>query len=313
MAKTTKSKKRAQRTKSKRMKQVVPRGLSNYQQLVADPCAGPLCSPYGGERGIVQRFNADFSVNVTAGFTAGFFMYSPAANTYFYNGNASSNVAIAPATGVGPAGTFIGTSTSKFRPIASCVEVIPSAVSYNNITGEIGAIVTATNQVSTAGTYTVDNVFTLTTARSVLAKRNYNVVWFPGGLDHTYQPTAVNGSATLSDQSDNNSVLVAWRGYPAGTSLTIRVTVVLEWTPLIGIGTGASATPAPGIDHHKQVAELHNAHPSFWNNFLSEVGRDISVAGRYLVRKGIATGAAFLNNAAARYVGGLAGAAMMAM
>jgi len=239
-------------------------------------------------------------------------MYSPAANTYFTNGNASASVAIAPATFVGPAGTFIGNSTAKFRPVAACVEIIPSAVSYNSITGEIGATITATNQVSTTGTYTVDNVFALTSARSVLAKRNYTVNWFPGGLDHTYQPTLSNGSAALSDQSDNNAVLIAWRGYPAGISLTIRVTVVLEWTPIIGIGTGASATPAQAIDHNKQLAELHSAHPSFWHNFLSGVGHDVATAGRYLVRKGIATGAAFLNNAAARYVGGFAGAALLA-
>jgi len=309
----TKNKKSTKPAKKVKRRVRTQRGLTPYQGLLVDPCAGTLESPYSGERGVIQRFTADFTINNSAGLTSGYFMYSPAANTYFYNANASSTVAIAPITGVGVAGTFLGTSANKFRPISACLEVIPSAVSYNSMTGEIGAAVCATNQITTAGTYRVDDVFTLCQARSVLAKKNYSVNWFPGGLDHTYAVGVNNGSATLSDQADQNAVLIAYRGYPAGIALVIRITVVLEWTPVIGIGTAASSAPAAGVDFAKQVGGLHSMKPDWWHNFAASAMHGMGVLANYAARGAVRAGTNLLTQAVPRYLGGLAGPALLTL
>jgi len=268
---------------------VVSSGLTDPQKILVDPCAGPLDSFYPGEVGMIQRFGLDVTINTTAGFTAGYISFMPAANTYFVYGNANSSTAGVATLVNGPGASFLSTAAAKFRPVAACIEIIPSAVSATTVTGELGSAVVSVNTIN-ASSQSVDGVFQLTQARSVLAKRSYEAKWYPGTLDSTYAP-ASGGTATLADQADQNAILVAYRGYPAGTALSIRMTTVLEWTPLVNTGTTVSSQPRAGTNVMAHAADLHSNHSSWWNNFADGVKSDFASAARYVSRAGLYKGA----------------------
>jgi hypothetical protein len=254
---------------------------------------------------VAQRFVADFTVNGTAGFTSGYMLFTPGANNTLIAGNASSAVAVAPSVNAAVAASFLGTSASKMRAVAACTTVVPSAVSMTNITGEIGIAIVSANTIVTTGTYSADILFQLTQKRACLNKEVYEIKWFPGGLDETYAPLAPTALATLSDPADNNSILLVWRGYPAGVQLSIRLTSVLEWTPGYNIGTAVSSIPRDGVDVFKQANALHKANPNWWHKLGAELAHDVSSAARYLGRAGLAKGV--------QYLSGTVGPALLAL
>lgn len=299
---------------------------SQYAQLLADPCSGPVHSPYGGEAGIVNRLVQDFTINTIAGHTAGVIDFTPSTNLVLTAALASSTATLTLTPNVGPGGTFINTNARKFRPVAACVTVLPSAASYNNLTGEIAVGVIGSDQLTTAvNAYTVDGIFTLLSKRAVFAKTQYDVKWFPGDLDHTYATVAAGGSATDPSGADHNDICVAYRGFPAGVPLSVRVTLIIEWTPQVAIGLPTSALSRLPVADHKAVPAIMSAkQPDWWHSLGNEVGKlggmvgqDLAMAGRYLGRnviaKGVAAAENWLGTQATRYVSGMAGAALLTM
>lgn len=279
-------KKKSQRNR----RTVVSMGLTKYQSLLNDPCNATVEGFYGGDTGITQRFVGDYTFNTTAGFTAGYVVFTPAANVLLYAGNASPAVAITPA-GItnGPAATWLGAAAIKIRPLAACLEMIPSAVSLTNMTGETACAILNASNITTLSSLSTDAVFQLCNDKDVLEKRDYEVKWFPGALDHTYAPVwtsgAVAGTASLSDQADNNSVVIAWKGYPAGAALSFRATNVLEWCPQAGTGLAAQSAPRVPHDTQREAAVLHKKKPSWWNNFKKKHGHQMQQIGeKVLIR-----------------------------
>jgi hypothetical protein len=269
--------------------------VTAYAHLLKDPCNAPLSTPYPGEAGFVQRFVLDTTVNTTAGDTAGYFVFSPSANQTFILGRATSGTAGTPGIFPGPGATYLNANAGKMRPISACITVIPSAVSYNNLTGELGVFNTSSDTITTGTSLTVDQVLQLTGARTVLAKRSYDARWMPGSLDHTYNASSPIGGFTISDSSDANMVGIAYRGYPAGTALTIRVTLVCEWTPDPGLGITTTAARNPNVlAHDKVVAAMSHQDASWWHDLMRDAGQglryvaqDIGKAARYGIQRGL--------------------------
>jgi hypothetical protein len=289
---------------------VVSSGLTPIQRLLANPCDATPISYYGGESGIVQRFVQDFSANTTAGYTCGFVVFIPASNSYLTGGNALPTAAISPLFFVGPATTFLGASANKTRPLAACITAIPSAVSVTNMTGEVGVAVISSSLISTLSTYSVDGIFQIANQRSVLSKREYDVKWFPGQLDSSYA-TVLNtggsaGTAPLSDPSDNNAILLAWRGYPAATSLSIRLTNVVEWTPVTNIGMAVTSTPTMPHNVQAHAAVMSAKKPSWWHTLGEGFKDDAQMVARYAGRKAMSYGLRVAENRAIQYLEGVA-------
>lgn len=278
-------------------------GMTRCQQMLADPCNAPPRSYYGGEQGIVQRFVQDITLNTTVGFTSGYLVFAPGANVYVYGGNAASSTAVAPGAFVGPANTWLATAASKLRAVAGCVTTIPSAVSVTNMTGEIAMGIVAYNQLSTTGSYSTDSVFQLTNHRSVLAKKEYETKWYPGMLDSSYggvyDAGGFLGTANLVDPADNNAILIAWRGYPAGAALSFRLTNIVEWTPRAGLGISVTSAPAIPQNVQVQAAIMHEKKPSWWHTAFEGIDHALAKAGNKLAHIGIERGMEYALEAAA--------------
>jgi len=297
-------KKQSQKPKVKRKAPRAPRsiGMTAYQRLLHNPCQAEVLSPYGGEKGFVQRFVQDLTVNAVAGQTAGYITYSPSNNSYVIVNVNTSGTAAAPGVFAGPGATYLGANAAKVRGIAACITIIPAATSYNTLTGEIGCFATSSNTLSGIGgaTYAPDGVLQLCNTRTVLAKREYEVKWFPGSLDHTYaSASGTSGTFVTSEDADVNMIGFVWRGYPSGTPLNVRITTVVEWTPKQALGIAGTSTPGYGINHADQAAALHQAHPGWWNSLAHNMIEDASAVARNVGRRGMA----MLGSAAERAMG----------
>lgn len=253
-----------------------PNSVGMYASLLRDPCNGPIGSYYGGETGIVQRFTQDVTLNTTAGHTCGFIAYTPASNT-FVNGSApATTTAITPTASGAPGVNFLATNASKSRALAACVTAMASAVSMTNMTGEIAVAIVASNNIEPSTPVTTDSVFQLCNQRSILAKRSYDVKWYPQLMDSTYNPTVASGAATLSDPADHNTILVAWRGYPAGVGLSFRLTSVAEWTPKPTIGVSVTSAPREAVNHQAINHALYTQNPHWWHNIFGDVAQHVA-------------------------------------
>lgn len=278
-------------------------GLSACQQMLADPCNAPPRSFYGGEQGIVQRFVQDITLNAVPGYTSGYLVFSPGANVYVYGGSAGSHTAVAPFAFVGPANSWLAVAASKMRAVGGCITTLPSAVSMTNMTGEIAMGIVTYNQLSTTGSYSTDSVFQLTNHRAVLAKRQYETKWYPGMLDSSYAGVYDSGgflgTANLVDPADNNAILVAWRGYPAGAAISFRLTNIVEWTPRSGLGLSVSSAPTIPHNVQAQAAILHEKKPSWWHTAFEGIDHALARAGNKLAHIGIERGMEYALEAAA--------------
>lgn len=275
--------------------QRVSRGLATaeerYLALISDPCNGPLGAAYGGETGIVQRFVTDVTLNTGAGQTCGVISYIPAGNVFVNGGSTAPNLNFAPTSSGGPGIGFYSTQANKTRPIAACITAMPSAVSAVNMTGEIACAIASANAVDAGVTTSTDAIFALCNQRAVLAKRSYDVKWYPTLMDSTYAPLQGSGAATLSDLADHNAIIIAWRGYPANVALSFRLTVVVEWTPKLASGVSLNSAPQMPVQHQKLNAMLFNHNNKWWHNLFSGVSDHIageaSKGVKYLASLGV--------------------------
>lgn len=260
-----KSKKKNAPKRRVRTKVRVSRGLDPYQSLLANPCAASIISPYGGERGVTERFVADVSSG-GATFTSGVLFFSPCYNAFGGFTAALSNTSTLAATGPAVAANFFNSNVAKARPIAACMELIPSSLSITNITGELAMGVFDATTLAGGVSYTVDNIFALMNDREVIQKRDYELKWYPGSADYLYNQKTTGGALIAAEPSSQNIVAIAWRGLPAGTLLSFRLTAVYEWTPVSGLGLAVTSAPGRSQDWQNKSADLHSAHPDWWKS-----------------------------------------------
>lgn len=217
------------------------------EMVLRDPCTGPIVHIHPGEAGSILRLAQDITVNTVAGQTAGYVVFWPGANLYVSGGNASSSVAFTPLSFPGPGATMLSTTARKARANAGCIQVLPSGISMTNMTGEIATGVLSADTITTTSSFSVDQVFQLLTRRETLAKIQFEQIWKPGITDQTYATAASanDGTFSVSNPEDANVIVIAFRGYPAGVGLSMRLTSVLEYTPRAGLGiAGSQATTA---------------------------------------------------------------------
>lgn len=272
--------------------------MTPVQQLLLDPCDGPLVSPYGGKRGYLTRFVQDFSLNTaTVDRTAGSFAWFPGQLFYNTTQTGISSTPVAPSSTLGPGNAFCGTNASNVRCVAACVEVIASAMSFSNITGELG--VAQINWADTSATVAVsaDQLFQLCTSRAVITKDAMEIKWVPGQSDELYS-AVVPGTSAAPPNQGVSGILVAYRGCPPGIALTFRVTAVLEWTARSNTGIPASNGAVAPSSMQEHVTALTAAKPDWWHNLtnslahtgqalLSNVAHDASLVGRKVAQMGM--------------------------
>lgn len=271
---------------------------TEYAKLLVDPCNGPINKNiYPGPQGLVQRFVSDVTVNNSAGLTSGVFAYFPKLNGFLSFSTTTSGTTFTPSWTVSSAASpghgFLSGVAAKSRPHAACITAIPASLSVTNIAGEWAyGIVTSSELLSLGASTTVDSVFQILNTRSIVQRATLEVKWSPGLRDNQF---ATYGTISDTDVSDDNCVVLCYRGLPAATPIGIRVTGVLEWMPRTGQGLVSDGTnSAVGINHTAVAASLHQHKPNWFHSILDNFATDASMAVRQVSRAGMYQGAKYL-------------------
>lgn len=246
--------------------------------LLNDPCGAPLPPPFlAGENGMISRFVLDGTI-VGAGNSAAYLAFHPNTGWTVSNSAATAGTALAAADFSinvfnSPGFNFLATNASKVRGLAACVSVLPSALSITNITGDISVSSISPDALRSliSVAHTVDQVAAYTNARTAIERRAYETKFKPGSFDgkySTYQNTG-NITGTGTDLSDTNAILIAVRGVPVGSVLSIRFTWIVEWVPKFNLGLTPSVSNTPVVVDHMAVGAALDKHKSNWWNNLS--------------------------------------------
>jgi len=247
----------------------------------------PRTGIYDGELGNFNRFTSSLELNATAGQTCGFMALFPGTGNGLWQSGPSASTAMTFAfsnSGI-PGSAFLNTNAAKVRGIACKIELIPAGASITNITGDCAAGVT-TGSSFISGTTAVNHLFDMAKASHPLQRQVVTSNWYPGSFDHTY-----NVYNTAPSGDDYNCVYIAYRGWPAGVPLIVRMTYVVEWTVKPNLGLPVSHAVSSPVGHPHVLAALHHRDPHWHHSLLDEVkgfGRgllkDVGEVGRYVAR-----------------------------
>lgn len=244
MVKGKMPKKVVNKKKNKSRQMVVPRGFNldaaatQYAQLLADPCHGPLVTgPFGdGAGGLISRFELDLVVNSNPADIGAAFCYSPSQNRGYITSAvlASDGTAFGwvPSAGTSPGWQFLLDNAIQYRVLSACLQIsYPGSelsragiVSLGQLSGGVTTQLTLTTSQLRASSQYVERT-PEGMSEVVLRPNSYDQLWS--------QPN------TFEDDVEKGSVLVmSATGLPAGVGIRVRVVTVVEWKPKTAAGAG---------------------------------------------------------------------------
>lgn len=251
----------------------VPSVVKYYQQL-ADPCGCSLVGHLPGEIGQIARYTVDYTATTGATGTAYIGAFWPALNGGAQGIQTSSSTLfnITESVGVASSPGYNALAwAAKIRPLAACIQVTVPALSALNIVGEIALDCMSADSIFTgSANVSIDGIFSASAHRGLLNRGVYEVKWAPGYNDGDYETKMV--SAGIS-KSGSNVLVVAMRGIPNNTAITVKITTVIEATGFPGNGVVSSAenVRAGSRDTSLNAAAIAHHNKSVMNS-LAQLG-----------------------------------------
>jgi hypothetical protein len=238
-----------------------------YAQMLVDPCYSSVANGfYPGEKGLVQRVARNYVIQLSPANTAAQFAYYPGANMNMRNQapDATTNFTTGFTKAESPGITYFDTNGSKFRSLGSCVEVWSNAPALS-LTGTSFFGVVPASSVQTGFAANAEVTAQLLPDSTRLTTDKISVKWVPGAHDVFWHSTGGGTGDLPVDSDDRNCINMVFTGLPPGSSLTFRVTNIIEWTPNRSVGiTQNSANTGAGVNPFAITAALHQHNPK-WN------------------------------------------------
>lgn len=272
-------------------------------RALSDPCNAPLepgCYP--GQVGFVSRFAQTYTISLGASDTAFVLAITPSAAISSLVLAATPSTVIAPTflnTFV-PGGSYLTTNAKASRCLGGCIEFFTN----QNALNALGTYQYGVGPHSTVANGAI-SVGAIGSAMQFMNKINadaYEVKWRPGALDEQYSRVNTNVSDDMWD--DVNSMILCGTGLPVSTTVTVKVTLIVEWLPVNNIGLAMPAACNPSNVKPSAVVAAMDAHSPGW--WAGKVGH----AANFVWNNGGRQLASFASNAVA---GGLARVAMKAV
>lgn len=275
-------------------------------RALSDPCNAPLePGVYPGQTGFITRFAQSYTISLSAAQTA--FMVAVAPGPGISFGGAATDLATATAFAAFntyvPGSSFSTTNAKSQRCLGACFEFFTNATPLNaQGTFYYGVVPYSVPSAYTVATALNSIVPTLQHMSKVNADA-YELKFRPGILDSAY--STPNTPLTSAEVDDKNALVLVGGGFPASSTITIKVTLVMEWLPNIGLSLSTPVGIAPPSVHtvDSVLHTLDSAAPSWW------AGR-VGDAARFVWKHGGEQLASFASNlgtrAAAKYMLGAA-------
>lgn len=247
-----------------------PRALALAKSL-SDPCNAPLepgCYP--GQIGFVQRLSNTFTITLGASDTAFVLGVTPS------HGISTQSTAVAATTTLAPTflntffpgGPFLVANARCMRALGGCIEFFTNAP----VTSAQGTFLYGVGPHSLLANGAV-SIGAVGAALQYMNKANtqaYEVKFRPGAFDQQYHRTNVNVSDDVWD--DVNSMIVCGTGFPVNSSITVKVTVIVEYLPLSNLGLAMPAAANPSnVNPTAVVAALDASNPNWWAGQVGNV------------------------------------------
>lgn len=235
-----------------------------YAALLADPCNAPygMGSIFPGSKGIVQRFDAQYTIATTAAATSGYFMFIPSCGSIATADLATGSTASTIAYGAPfvPGYNYLNTNAGNVRGISACIEVMTLATQAN-VVGVISSGSVPVQAITQGSSVTVDGLAQIAQMTSRVPADKLSVRWVPAAGDQWYSLQGVT-----TDAAACNACFVAFTGVTPTTGLRIKVTWVVEWTPKVNLGlTHDPTTVAPNnVGSLDRVLGALKNHDSNW-------------------------------------------------
>jgi len=263
------------------------RDIEAIARHISDPCNSDLSiSGLPGQRGIISRFVSEINTTFGGGGSSFnndlFFSYFPSNTTYALS-NQTAITTFTPTLGQvsGPGSSFFNaenTPGNTFRPLGACVEVM-NFTNIMNRGGTWGVLHTPANVIDGNPT-TTSRLFAASNERGLFGSESEPLMftWRPGYMDDTYSTWA--GVGENVDFTDRNCLTLVMSGPEEVQSVRIRITLVCEWLPNIGLTTNGLVTPTAGGSTHnlrssQVVSALDKAKPGWFGPMMKEYGMPI--------------------------------------
>lgn len=242
---------------------------SQHWNMVRDPCHANLGeSAYPGRAGLTNRFKS-VTTYTTGTDTSILMSYNPASLAGAVNSAANSSTVVNPAYTVHmPGQLHLLANADSWRPIGCCLDIEYIGTELNRSGAIYGGVLPASNLPAGFNT-TVDLVKTLLTGESRTPDHSLQLNWFPGTGDMDYSKST---DPTFADT--HNNLTVCAEGLPAGLSLKVTVTVIVEWLPNVALGM-TMPPPTAGTNPPAFYEHLHEkaAQSGAFNAFVTGAGQ----------------------------------------
>lgn len=251
---------RKQRRSPRRQMTTIPRqvfgtaALHNHWSMIRDPCFATLAeSAYRGRSGIVSRFTqvTTISTGLNTGLVAAFNPAACAGTLVQFTDPTIATAAIAYSY-VLPGQAFLVANAESSRVIGFCLDIDYIGTELNRA-GMIYGGVCLGDTVPAGVGLIPDNLKQLLPNQTRTPDRQISQLWFPGVANEDYGNVGVTSTAFTGQH--NVTCLVA-EGLPAGVQLRLRLTTVVEWLPLLGVGV-AMPSPVSGTNPVGAYEKLH--------------------------------------------------------
>jgi len=256
-----------------------------YMKTLLDPCAAPLAhGPYPGSRGYISRFSQYFTMNLGAGNTTGYVAFQPGTGTSSavnYT-NPSAAFTFSAGTSYVPGDGFLLSNANGVRCLGACVQLWSDAAPLN-IQGNVFLGTIPWSELT--GATSVQSFLNLANFQGKLTADVFEQKWYPGALDDRFQDYGTPPTAT--DGSSQNMIFVPVSGVPAASTLSLRVTWIVEWVPNASSGLNQAGTnTATGLVQPSTVVKkLHDTKPDWFtrvgnalNNMAPYIGKTAKLA-----------------------------------
>jgi hypothetical protein len=261
-------------------KKDLARDIELISKHISDPCNSDLsASGLPGQKGMVARFVSDIDVSFGTG-TSQFFSYFPSNTTYALSGGNSTHL-FTPILGQysGPGSSFFNSDSTPgntFRPLGACIEVM-NYTSIMNRGGTWAVLHTPANVIDGVQT-NYQNLIGAANERGLFGSGTepLQFLWRPGYMDDAYSTWA--GAGEEVDYTDRNAITLVLTGPDDNVqNCRIRITLVCEWLPNVGLTTTGLVAPTVGGSAHNLrssqiVGALDKASPGWFGPMMSKYG-----------------------------------------
>lgn len=257
-------------------------------RMWSDPCAAtPIRPPYAGmDSGYLVRTVDEITLGIgTAAasssiFTDAVIQWTPSnygTGTGYVSGINATGLNFTTTQNAGP-GNFVGSNVVRdFRPVASCLQFVPSGPIATR-SGTVSVLYSPNTEVLPATAYAASNITSICQVSHQNSTSPVEVNWLPTLSDERFTTVSegnLTGRGTVLMVLRNVDATAGNAGAPWTINGFFRVTTIWEWTPAVGQGMTLDPVPPAPYTTQTILGAVKNVRDIIYG--AVQMGRDLGI------------------------------------